>query len=122
MSSEVQESAPATPEAETPEQTDYREYSRIIPLDTLREAISEYDRRKALSRLFLNPRDADAHARLSILLFEAGQSHAAHAHLTAAHSPDADASPAAPSRSGPHRPRRPPCEQPRKYVLKGEIL
>jgi tetratricopeptide (TPR) repeat protein len=46
--------------------------------------MSEYDRRKVLWQLFVNPFDADAHYRLSILLLEAGRVQDAHAHLTAA--------------------------------------
>ncbi len=51
---------------------------------TSKDKIAEYERRKTLSRLYLNPRDADAHARLSTLLYEAGKLHAAHAHLSTA--------------------------------------
>jgi len=49
-----------------------------------RPKLAQYEGRKAVERLFLNPFDPDAHYRLGGLLLESGQFADAHAHLTAA--------------------------------------
>jgi WD40 repeat protein/tetratricopeptide (TPR) repeat protein len=51
---------------------------------TSHEKMSQYEARRAVARLFLNPFDADAHYRLGGLQLEAGRYAEACAHLTAA--------------------------------------
>jgi serine/threonine protein kinase/WD40 repeat protein/tetratricopeptide (TPR) repeat protein len=51
---------------------------------TNHEKMSQYEARRAVARLFVNPFDADAHYRLGGLLAEGGRHAAARAHLTAA--------------------------------------
>jgi tetratricopeptide (TPR) repeat protein len=51
---------------------------------TSREKMNEYEGRRAVARLFVNPFDADAHYRLGGLRLEGGRFAQAYAHLTAA--------------------------------------
>jgi serine/threonine protein kinase/tetratricopeptide (TPR) repeat protein/WD40 repeat protein len=51
---------------------------------TSREKMNQYESRRAVTRLFFNPFEADSHYRLGGLQLEAGRFAEAHAHLTAA--------------------------------------
>jgi tetratricopeptide (TPR) repeat protein len=51
---------------------------------TSKERLAQHETKKAVAALFVNPFDADAHYRLSTLLFDAGRVEDAYAHLTAA--------------------------------------
>jgi serine/threonine protein kinase/WD40 repeat protein/tetratricopeptide (TPR) repeat protein len=82
---EVQDALPARTGADHPNLAPRLQVELIdAEWATSREKMNQYEGRRAVARLFINPFDADAHYRLGGLQLEAGQSAQAYAHLTAA--------------------------------------